>query len=286
MKGELDEKSNKKYELEINGILVLARKEDGYINVTKLCEANGKRIDNWKRNKEAKDILETFKTLPQYRGIDPLITIVGGNSKIQGTYAHPDIAVQIAQWASPTFALVVSKWVREIALTGTVTVGKEKSNEELIDAQKKFFEKQILEKDKKLSEKDIEIKKLTKKHNKILYKRQCHKFKEGAGFYIVSTENNKFKLGIDELSVNVRFQTYRTLCPQMKVHCIVYSPKCKFIETCMLNRYECKKVELNHEVVEKIDIEHLIDSVKHIIDYFNLDATFESEDELNNYNFE
>ena len=52
----------------------------------------------------------------------------------------------------------------------------------------------------------------------------------------------------------------------------------------MLNRYECKKVELNHEVVEDIDINHLIESVKHTIEYFNIEATFETEEELNKYN--
>jgi hypothetical protein len=52
----------------------------------------------------------------------------------------------------------------------------------------------------------------------------------------------------------------------------------------MLNRYECKKIDLNHEVIQNINIEHLLDSVKHIIEYVNIDGTFETEDELNKYN--
>jgi hypothetical protein len=141
---EIEEKikenfNNKKYELELNGFTVLARKEDGFINVTKLCEANGKRIDKWKENKESKNLISVFKSIPQNRGIEPLMIIKGGNLKVQGTYAHPDIAVQIAQWVSPIFALKVSNWVREIALTGTVNIDHEKTNEELIELQKQLL---------------------------------------------------------------------------------------------------------------------------------------------------
>jgi hypothetical protein len=274
---ELEEKikenfNNKKYELELNGFTVLARKEDGFINGTSLCKAGGKEFKHWKSLESTKELLSAFETENLKVGNPTFKSLDISKGKYGGSWVHPDLAASLAQWVSPIFALKVSKWVREIALTGNVTIGSEKTNEELIELQK-----QLLEKDEK-------IKNLEKKHNKILYKRKYHKFKEGSAFYILSTDNKKYKLGIDEISVNSRFQTYRTLCPEIKIHCIVYTTKCKLIEDIMLNRYECKKIDLNHEVIQNINIEHLLESVKHIIDYVNIDATFETEDELNKYN--
>lgn len=268
----ISEIEEQKYTLELNGIVILARKEDGYINVTKLCESQGKRIDKWKENKKSKELLETFKKLPRYDGKEPLISIKGGNSSIQGTYAHPDVAIQIAQWIDDFFALQVSSWIRELGTSGKVILGKEKTEEQLIELQRQLLE-----------QKEI-FKQLEKKHNKLLYKRQYHKLKEGPGFYIVSTNDGRFKIGMDEVSVNNRLQNYRTICPDVKLHCVIYTQKCKLLEDMMLSRYECKKLALNHEVIEKIDIEHLISSVKHIVEFCRFEATFECQEEINKYN--
>lgn len=43
-----------------------------------------------------------------------LIQIVrGGEPQFQGTWVHPRVAINLAQWASPKFAVLVSKWVLE-----------------------------------------------------------------------------------------------------------------------------------------------------------------------------
>ncbi|MGB3766559.1 MAG: KilA-N domain-containing protein, partial [Phormidesmis sp.] len=50
-----------------------------------------------------------------------LITITSGIEGQRGgggTWAHPDIALQFAQWCSPVFALQVSRWVREWLTSG------------------------------------------------------------------------------------------------------------------------------------------------------------------------
>ena len=51
--------------------------------------------------------------------------------KTQYTFAHPDIAIQVAQWCNPDIAIQVSRWARELILFGKVELGKEKTNEEL-----------------------------------------------------------------------------------------------------------------------------------------------------------
>ena len=93
-----------------NGLTISQRKNDGYINLNQLADASGKRIDNWKRLKETTSFLREFSSSPEYQGIQPLIEFEGRNG---GTWAHPDIAIQFAQWCSSAFALQVSRWVRD-----------------------------------------------------------------------------------------------------------------------------------------------------------------------------
>jgi hypothetical protein len=50
-----------------------------------------------------------------------LIQIVkGGNSQLQGTWIHPYVSINLAQWCSPRFAVHVAKWVFELMTTGKV----------------------------------------------------------------------------------------------------------------------------------------------------------------------
>lgn len=39
--------------------------------------------------------------------------VKGGETKLQGTWVHPQVAINLGQWASPKFAVLVSKWVFE-----------------------------------------------------------------------------------------------------------------------------------------------------------------------------
>ena len=88
---------------------------DGYINLNQMAKATGKRIDNWTRLQQTTSLLREFTADPQYLGIEPTVTVEGRKG---GTWAHPDIAIQFAQWCSPAFALQVSRWVREWLTTG------------------------------------------------------------------------------------------------------------------------------------------------------------------------
>lgn len=91
------------------------RVTDGYINLNQMADASGRRIDNWVRLQETTSLLREFQGDPLYQGVEPLITIAG---RAGGTWAHPDIAIQFAQWCSPGFALQVSRWVREWMSSG------------------------------------------------------------------------------------------------------------------------------------------------------------------------
>jgi hypothetical protein len=42
-----------------------------------------------------------------------VMTFQGGTPELQGTWVHPDVAINLGQWCSPKFAVAVSQWVRE-----------------------------------------------------------------------------------------------------------------------------------------------------------------------------
>ena len=106
-----------------------------------------------------------------------------------------DIAIQIAQWIDPYFALQVSRWTRELLLFGSVTLGQEKSNKE---RENKFQEQikqltqekqqAIQEKEQAITEKATITRRLssvTQNHNKMLKRRR-------RGVYEIGNSNLKF----------------------------------------------------------------------------------------------
>jgi hypothetical protein len=125
-------------------------REDGYIFATALCKASGKLVGNWLRLKETKEFIKNLeKNDIHIHTSGKLIEIYkGGNDKYnQGTWIHPDLGIQLAQWCSVNFAHQVSKWIKELIITNKVELGKEKNNDELqqeFEKLKKQLEEQIL----------------------------------------------------------------------------------------------------------------------------------------------
>ena len=106
-----------------NAIEIHQKVEDGYINLNQMANATGKRIDNWLRLQETKELIAEFDrqnsdTSDLRKRYQAVISVRGGSGGGGGTWAHPDIAIQFAQWCSPGFALQVSRWVREWMTTG------------------------------------------------------------------------------------------------------------------------------------------------------------------------
>ena len=86
---------------------------DGYINATALCKACGKEMKHYLSNASTKAFIEEL-SLEVGIPTSALIQIVkGGSPQFQGTWVHPQVAINLAQWASPKFAVLVSKWVFE-----------------------------------------------------------------------------------------------------------------------------------------------------------------------------
>ena len=95
---------------------LLMMKRNGYVNVTKMCENySNKKFIHWKENKRSKELIIFISTELKSIGIpiDPLVTIMTGENDLRGTYAHPDLVLDIACWLSGEFYLKASKIVRE-----------------------------------------------------------------------------------------------------------------------------------------------------------------------------
>ena len=93
--------------------LIQQRAEDGYVNATAMCKAVGKQMKNYLENQGTKLFVQE---LSRSVGIptDLLIQIINtGLNEYRGTWVHPQIAINLAQWCSPVFAVRVSEFVSE-----------------------------------------------------------------------------------------------------------------------------------------------------------------------------
>lgn len=114
----------------VNGIEIEQRLTDGFINGTAMCVAHGKDISDWLRTDQ---VLDLVSSLASSLGIKPnsakkpnsektrvsalfptLVVVKRGSPEVGGgTWLHPDLAIQLAQFCNSAFSLQVSRWVRE-----------------------------------------------------------------------------------------------------------------------------------------------------------------------------
>jgi len=102
-------------EIEINSDdkiqLFHQRVNDGYINATELCKNAGKRFNDWYRLNTTEPFLKELSAVAGITATELVHIIKGGDPRLQGTWIHPQVAINLAQWLSPKFAVQVSKWV-------------------------------------------------------------------------------------------------------------------------------------------------------------------------------
>jgi len=255
-----------KKDLELNGVMITSREEDGFVNATQMCKAGGKKFNDWYRLDKTKEFINELSTCTGCPVDDFIVIITTGKNENRSTWVHPRISINIAQWISPVFDVQVSGWVYEIAITGTVRLGYEKTNQELLKIQQEY-------------------KKLESKHHKLLEKKSYHKFKKGPVFYIISdNENNclKFKPGIETVSVNKRMESHRSTIGGIKIEYLIYTNNCELIEKNILTMYKDKKLYKNHEWIYNVNKDHIINSVKTLLTLLGIEYTEELN--LDKYN--
>jgi hypothetical protein len=292
-----------KFELKLaNGdMFTIPSREDGYICATSLCKASGKRLALWKINKETKEFVEYLSInigLPE----ETLIEVYkGGYNKKQGTWIHPDLFFHLAQWCNPSFSLQVSRWMRELLVTGKVEQGKEKSSDELkSEYEKKFaelkeqYQKELDEKTKIIMTQGEQNMMLSKKYERVFYnhqsflrKKELYKLKKGGCVYLVIMRDEdkdiRTKVGMSR-DITERVSNYRTSNPFCKLLFVLYTEDCVLLETSMKRRYEKQLNPNNREFITGVTTEDLIKNVVEIANITSLDYTIETDQELELFN--
>ena len=123
----------------------------------------------------------------------------------QGTFIHPDLAIQLAQWINPHFALQVSSWIRTLFTKGKVNI-------------------------KLLKEQENKINKSTKKikilEDMVLKKQKRTEYPESNVIYLLTTEDHKkrrtYIIGKAK-NLTTRLGTYNKTCD----HEVIYYKECK-----------------------------------------------------------
>ena len=171
-----EETTNEPYELvplELdNGYIIESRDEDGYIDVTNLCKAGKKKINDWNRLDKTKAFLKELSSSAGIPAVELITQNTGGNG-VRHTWVHPQVAINIAQWISPQFDVKVSAWVLEVMMTGKIDITNTKSYRELKEDNKN---------------KQLKIQLMTKKYVK---KQPRIQYEEKNVIYILTTANMK-----------------------------------------------------------------------------------------------
>ncbi len=106
------DKINKEYILLKNNKYIIGRKNDGYINLTKLCKSGNKDYYDWKGNKRTTNFLKVLSENVNIQ-VENLIKYEHGSNSDRATWGHPYVAINIAQWISAEFSVKVCEWVLE-----------------------------------------------------------------------------------------------------------------------------------------------------------------------------
>jgi hypothetical protein len=243
--------------LNINNVIIVSRSEDNYINATQLCQEGNRQFSQWYRLDSTKLLINALKLkvgIPTLEKSDmgihtsQLIDIKKGNSNDfnQGSWIHPDLAIQLAQWISPIFALQVSEWIRTLFTNGSVSI-----NIKLLE-----------DKQKEIDLKDHKIKLLEDAYVK---KQQRKDYPEKNVIYILTTEDNKKKriyiIG-KAIDLKNRLSTYN----KTSEHEVVYYKECKSEED--MNIIECMVLNKLKDYKEKANRDRFILPVEKEIIFF------------------
>ncbi len=98
---------------EVGQTIIAQRTHDGYVNATAMCKAAGKMLNHYMSNNTTKEFLDELSSDTGIPVSGLVIVTKGGSPFEQGTWVHPDVAINLGQWCSAKFAVAVSKWVRD-----------------------------------------------------------------------------------------------------------------------------------------------------------------------------
>ena len=102
---------------------------DGYVNATQMCKSADKKLKDFKKLPGTKDFVEILGrqniTLELYQKQK-------GSIHNRHTFAHPQIAIKLAQWISPEFDVWVTERIFQLMTTGEVQLNNQLNSNEIL----------------------------------------------------------------------------------------------------------------------------------------------------------
>jgi hypothetical protein len=92
------------------GTPIERRPADGFVNATAMCQANGRRWAKYAETERCREYIEALAQRSEIRTIDLVQARPGRNG---GTFIHPSLAIDLARWISPAFAVWMDGWFLE-----------------------------------------------------------------------------------------------------------------------------------------------------------------------------
>ena len=90
---------------------IISQDADGYVSLTDMAQAVGKRVNDYSRLSSTQEYIEALSVDTGIPASALVKTSKGGNEK-QGTWAHPEIAIDFAQWCSPQFRIWANRTLK------------------------------------------------------------------------------------------------------------------------------------------------------------------------------
>ena len=95
----------------VDGVVISQRRLDGYVNATAMCQAARRRFNDYTRTAATQAFLVELVSATGNPATELVQSLTGGTPEAQGSWVHPQVAINLAQWCSPKFAVQVSQWV-------------------------------------------------------------------------------------------------------------------------------------------------------------------------------
>lgn len=99
----------------------IQQRNDGYVNATQMCQANGKKVNDWMRTEDYKRYVEAIS---ETTGIPVVKLVVVKTGRGGGTWVHPKLAIKLARWISVDFELWCDRHIKELIETGSTKISQ------------------------------------------------------------------------------------------------------------------------------------------------------------------
>jgi hypothetical protein len=95
------------------GTTIERRQIDGFVNATQMAKANGKHLPHYLANERTRAYIAALAPVVGIPTTDLISVRQGGQPHLQGTWVHPRLAIDLARWISPAFAVWMDGWFLE-----------------------------------------------------------------------------------------------------------------------------------------------------------------------------